>query len=110
MTADAFIFRPAVSVSLDADAYTATIEGHVLRVGDSSDFQRAVWSVLRILHASPGRVFERHTLLEQAGMFAEDPRSVDTAIKRLRRVTRPLGVDLVRTVHGIGYAYDPRKL
>lgn len=109
--ADAFVFveRP-VDVKLDRDAYEATIDGVTLRVGDGSDFQYAVWAVLVALYDNPRRVFGRDTLLKTVGVSAEDPRSMDTHIKRLRKVTKPLGVDLVRTVNRVGYIYDPRRI
>ncbi len=53
--------------------------------------------------ARPGVVFTRERLLQEVWGYADGtgPRTVDSHVRALRR---KLGEDVVRTVHGVGYA------
>lgn len=64
------------------------------------------FDLLVTLAASPRTVLTRETLLEQVWDWvdASGTRTVDSHIKALRR---KLGADLIRTVHGVGYAFEP---
>jgi len=55
------------------------------------------------LLARPGTVFSRERLLADVWGYADGtgPRTVDSHIRAVRR---KLGDDVIRTVHGIGYA------
>ncbi len=57
------------------------------------------------LAETPGVVYTREDLLEQVWGYAvaSGVRTVDSHIRALRR---KLGNDLVRTVHGVGYAIE----
>lgn len=63
------------------------------------------FELLRVLLASPGRVFSRDALTDQA--FGPDhhitDRTIDSHIRRLRRKFAELGADPVETVYGVGY-------
>jgi DNA-binding response OmpR family regulator len=63
------------------------------------------YDLLDSLARAPGTVLSRAMLLEQVWDWASDSgtRVVDSHIKALRR---KLGADLIRTVHGIGYALE----
>jgi DNA-binding response OmpR family regulator len=67
------------------------------------------FDLLAALAARPGTVLSREQLLADVWDWADasGTRTVDSHIKALRR---KLGADLVRTVHGVGYALeaDPR--
>ena len=57
------------------------------------------------LASRPGRVSTREELLEQVWGYdvPSGARTVDSHVRSLRR---KLGADLIRTVHGVGYAVD----
>jgi DNA-binding response OmpR family regulator len=64
------------------------------------------FDLLRVLAARPGAVLSREQLLAEVWGWRDGSghRTVDSHIRGLRR---KLGADLVRTVHGIGYALEP---
>jgi DNA-binding response OmpR family regulator len=61
------------------------------------------FDLLAHLAAHPGQVFTRAQLLDQVWGYGDDSgaRTVDSHVRALRR---KLGTDIVRTVHGVGYA------
>ena len=65
------------------------------------------FDLLACLVASPGRVMTREELLADVWDWpdASGTRTVDSHVKALRA---KLGPDLLRTVHGVGYAVEPR--
>lgn len=74
------------------------------------DFTRREFRLLYILFKRPGRVFSRAQLLELA--FPDDAmvfdRTVDSHIKNIRQKLKPYSTEgeLIRSVYGVGYAYD----
>ncbi len=64
------------------------------------------FDLLRVLAARPGAVHTREQLLAEVWGWRDGSgqRTVDSHVRGLRR---KLGADLVRTVHGIGYALEP---
>jgi DNA-binding response OmpR family regulator len=64
------------------------------------------FDLLVTLAASPRTVLTRERLLAEVWDWADasGTRTVDSHVKALRR---KLGADLVRTVHGVGYAFEP---
>jgi DNA-binding response OmpR family regulator len=64
------------------------------------------FDLLAYLAASPRAVLSREKLLEHVWDWvdAAGTRTVDSHIKAVRR---KLGPDLIRTVHGVGYAFEP---
>ncbi|WP_299600050.1 response regulator [uncultured Tateyamaria sp.] len=69
------------------------------------------YSLLKVFAENKGRVLNRDQLLEQAHDRSWDPfdRSIDIRISRLRRKleANPEKPEIIRTVRGIGYLYDP---
>ncbi|MGH9000022.1 MAG: response regulator transcription factor [Acidimicrobiia bacterium] len=61
------------------------------------------FDILALLGARPGVVFTRERLLSEVWGYSEvfGARTVDSHVQALRR---KLGADVVRTVHGVGYA------
>ena len=51
----------------------------------------------------PGRVSTREELLEQVWGY-EVPSGARTVDSHVRSLRRKLGADVIRTVHGVGYA------
>ena len=88
---------------IDADKWQATIDG--IQLG----LTRREFALLQSLVARPGRVFSRDQLLSLA--FPEDTevfdRTVDSHIRNMRRKIAAVSTwDLIRSVYGVGYAYD----
>ncbi len=66
------------------------------------------FDLLACLAERPRTVLTREQLLEQVWDWADasGTRTVDSHVKALRR---KLGSDLIRTVHGVGYALEPTR-
>jgi DNA-binding response OmpR family regulator len=103
----------AAAVGTGTPAPTVNVNG--LRIDGN---QRRVWSrddevhltptefdLLACLAARPGTVLSREALLAEVWGWADasGTRTVDSHVKSLRR---KLGADLLRTVHGVGYALE----
>ena len=75
----------------------------VHRDGDEVHLTPIEFDLLAHLLARPGVVFPRSQLLAEVWGYADGagPRTVDSHVRSLRR---KLGDDMVRTVHGVGYA------
>lgn len=69
------------------------------------------FSLLSLFARNKGRVLNRDQILEQAHDRSWDPfdRSIDIRISRLRRKIEPNAQkpQIIKTVRGIGYVYDP---
>ena len=82
----------------------------VSRGGVEAHLTPTEFELLVRLARSPGRVLSRERLLEEVWGW-DDPtqaptRTVDSHVKAVRR---KLGADVVRTVHGVGYAFEPPR-
>ena len=88
----------------DAD-WRATIDGHDLGL------TAVEYQLLKVLSARPGRIFSREQLMDS--MYKDErivsDRTVDSHIKKLRRKIeeRLPGQDLIHSVYGLGYKYEP---
>ena len=99
-----FIAPPAPNVNING----LRIDGASRRVWSDADevhLTPTEFDLLCCLAARPGTVLSREFLLAQVWGWAEasGTRTVDSHVKSLRR---KLGADLVRTVHGVGYALE----
>ena len=69
------------------------------------------FNLLSLFARNRGRVLNRDQILEQAHDRSWDPfdRSIDIRISRLRRKieANPQKPQIIKTVRGIGYIYDP---
>ncbi|SDX82362.1 two component transcriptional regulator, winged helix family [Ruegeria halocynthiae] len=112
------IAEPA-SVANDSDGarfgdYTLNNEAAKLLAPDGSEVQLTAmeYRLLKVFADNKGRVLNRDQLLEQAHDRSWDPfdRSIDIRISRLRRKleSNPEKPEIIRTVRGIGYLYDPK--
>jgi DNA-binding response OmpR family regulator len=86
-----------------------TIDSAARRVTVDSDEKHLTpteFDLLKTLARRPGVVFTREQLLAEVWGWRDGSgqRTVDSHIRGLRR---KLGTDLVRTVHGVGYALEP---
>lgn len=86
---------------IDAD------QRRVWRGGVEAQLTPLEFDVLARLAQRPRAVLARERLLEEVWDWADaaGTRAVDSHIKALRR---KLGADLIRTVHGVGYALETR--
>lgn len=77
----------------------------VTRGGNEAHLTPTEYDLLVCLANAPGTVLSREQLLEDVWDWvdASGTRTVDSHVKALRR---KLGSDLVRTVHGVGYALE----
>lgn len=77
----------------------------VTRNGETVHLTPTEFDLLAHLAATPGRVFTREELLATVWGYqiASGARTVDSHVRALRR---KLGADVIRTVHGVGYALD----
>ncbi len=74
----------------------------------------AEFRILRTLATQPGRVFSRNQVLDQLhdDSRAVTDRTVDSHVRNLRRklVAASDGADPIRSVYGLGYAFEwPRR-
>ena len=78
----------------------------MLRGGDEVHLTPTEFELLVVLAGVPETVLTRERLLAEVWDWADasGTRTVDSHIKALRR---KLGPDLIRTVHGVGYAFEP---
>ncbi len=105
--------KPGEDYALFGD-YTLDKEAAKLLSSDGTEVQLTAmeYSLLKVFAENKGRVLNRDQLLEQAHDRTWDPfdRSIDIRISRLRRKleTNPEKPEIIRTVRGIGYLYDPK--
>lgn len=88
---------------IDTERWQATLEGQPL------DLTRREFMLLQSLAARPGRVFSRDDLLALAFPGDTDvfDRTIDSHIRNLRRKIATITEDdPIRSVYGVGYAYD----
>lgn len=108
---------PAASKTDDRRAlfgdYVLDKDAAKLLASDGTEVQLTAmeYSLLKVFAANKGRVLNRDQLLEQAHDRSWDPfdRSIDIRISRLRRKleANPEKPEIIRTVRGLGYLYDP---
>ena len=67
--------------------------------------------ILKLLHAHSGKVVDRDTLYNQCWgrQYLPSSRTLDQHISKLRKTIEhdPRDPQIIQTVHGIGYRYDP---
>ena len=86
-------------LEIDPAARQVRIDGEVVHLTPTE------FDLLALLAARPGVVFSREQLLAEVWGWRDGSgqRTVDSHVRGLRR---KLGSDLVRTVHGVGYALE----
>ncbi len=91
---------------LDLDAARLTGED-----GEEMPLTSMEFNLLKLFARNRGRVLNRDQILEGAQDRAWDPfdRSIDIRISRLRKKieVNPSKPEVIRTVRGVGYIYDP---
>jgi DNA-binding response OmpR family regulator len=94
---------PLVDTVRIADVELDPARRRVRRSGEAVHLTPTEFDLIHYLAARPGRVATREELLEQVWGYdiPSGARTVDSHIRSLRR---KLGADVIRTVHGVGYA------
>ena len=97
--------QPDQGLLLDPPTMRATLDGRNL------DLTAVEFKLLAFLHARPGQIYSRDQLMERiyADQRIVNDRTIDSHIKKLRRKmeqVRP-GCDLIRSVYGVGYKFEP---
>jgi DNA-binding response OmpR family regulator len=87
-------------IDLDPATRRVTVRGEPVHLTPTE------FDLLRLLAGRPGVVFTREQLLAEVWGWRDGSgqRTVDSHVRGLRR---KLGAELVRTVHGVGYALEP---
>ncbi|MFF0816451.1 response regulator transcription factor [Rhodococcus sp. NPDC003318] len=91
---------------LDFGSVAIDLASRRVRCGDTEvHLTRTEFDLLAHLAARPGAAMARDTLLDDVWGWGAGAtsRTVDSHVKALRR---KLGGDLIRTVHGVGYAFE----
>jgi DNA-binding response OmpR family regulator len=73
--------------------------------GETVHLTPTEFDLLHYLAARPGRVATREELLAQVWGY-DVPSGARTVDSHIRSIRRKLGADLIRTVHGVGYAVE----
>ena len=91
---------------LGADGLELDLLAHeVRRDGEPVHLTPTEFDLLHYLAGRPGRVATREELLEQVWGY-EIPSGARTVDSHVRSLRRKLGAEIVRTVHGVGYAVE----
>lgn len=94
-------------LTMEDDAWRATIAGQDLGL------TAVEYQLLKVLSARPGRIFSREQLMDL--MYRDErivsDRTVDSHIKKLRRKLQEQLPDqeLIYSVYGLGYRFDPPR-
>jgi two-component system, OmpR family, response regulator BaeR len=94
-------------LALDHDGWRALADGRDIEL-TAVEFQ-----LLKVMMASPGRIFSRDQLMDH--MYRDhrivSERTVDSHIKKLRRKIADVWPDreIIRSVYGVGYKYQPEE-
>jgi two-component system response regulator BaeR len=92
---------------LDHDGWRALADGRDIEL-TAVEFQ-----LLKVMMASPGRIFSRDQLMDH--MYRDhrivSERTVDSHVKKLRRKIADVWPDreIIRSVYGVGYKYQPEE-
>ena len=101
--------RASTVSSLSIGEHRIDVQGRRVHRGDDEiHLTRTEFDLLVFLACRPRTAFSRDALLEHVWGWAAglESRTVDTHVKALRR---KLGSELIRTVHGVGYALEPPR-
>jgi len=95
---------PLPGLQLDEGRYCAIWEGQ------SVELTAVEFQLLRFLAATPGRIYSRQQLMDRIypDQRSVSDRTIDSHIKKLRRklLTITAGIELIRSVYGVGYTFD----
>ncbi len=91
--------------SVDALEFKARVDDHVF------DLSAREVKLLQAFHANPNKVLSRERLLDEVWgiTYYGTTRTLDQHIAQLRKKIAPASANqsVIRTVHGVGYKYEP---
>lgn len=94
-------------LTLDANSF------RVLAAGREIELTSVEFQLLQVLYRQPGRIFSRSALMDQIYQDQRivSDRTIDSHIKKLRKKLAELlpGQELIHSVYGAGYRYDPQR-
>ncbi|HEY8034369.1 MAG TPA: response regulator [Methylobacter sp.] len=98
---------PIVNLTLDPHSF------RVLAAEQEVELTTVEFQLLQVLYQQPGRIFSRSKLMDliyQDRRIVSD-RTIDSHIKKLRKKLTALSPDqeLIHSVYGAGYRYDPQN-
>ncbi len=95
-------------ITLDAHSFRVLASGHDIEL-TTVEFQ-----LLQALYRQPGRILSRSRLMDliYSDQRIVSDRTIDSHIKKLRKKLSELlpGQELIHSVYGAGYRYDPQAL
>jgi two-component system response regulator BaeR len=95
-------------ITLDANSFRVLASGHDIEL-TTVEFQ-----LLQALYRQPGRILSRSRLMDliYSDQRIVSDRTIDSHIKKLRKKLSELlpGQELIHSVYGAGYRYDPQAL
>jgi DNA-binding response OmpR family regulator len=96
------VIMGGLHIQLNPKSRNVTLDGKVI------DLTPIEFDLLHTMMANPGWAFSRSHLLEKVWGYIDGAgeETVTAHVSNLRRKLEPLGSGLIRTVHGIGYAYQ----
>ncbi|MDD2658640.1 MAG: response regulator [Methylococcales bacterium] len=110
------VLRRLQPINADFQTRSLKLYAHSFRVsaeGREVELTTVEFQLLQVLHQQPGRIFSRSKLMD---MIYRDrrivsDRTIDSHIKKLRKKLDELlpGQELVQSVYGAGYRYDPQQ-
>lgn len=96
---------PVRGLILDEPTMMAILDGRNL------DLTAVEFKLLAFLFARPGHIYNRDQLMERiySDQRIVSDRTIDSHIKKLRRKMEQVqpGCDLIRSVYGVGYKFEP---
>jgi len=97
--------EPASGLQLDAEGYRALLDGRDL------ELTAVEFNLFAYLVARPGRIYSRSQLMDAIypDRRVVTDRTIDSHIKKLRKKIAAVSPDneLIRSVYGVGYKYEP---
>lgn len=97
--------KPSSGLLLDEQRHLATFCGRTL------ELTVVEFKLLHLLTSQPGRVFDRYQLMDRiySDRRTVCDRTIDSHIKKLRKKLSEAGADLelIHSVYGAGYKYEP---
>ena len=83
-----------------------TVERRVRKASEEVHLTRTEYELLCRLAERPGQVLDRDQLLTDVWGWSDGASATRTVDSHVRALRRKLGDDVIRTVHGVGYALD----
>jgi len=88
------------------DIQVDTVERRVRLNGDAVHLTPTEYELLLRLAERPGQVLDRDRLLNDVWGWSDGASTTRTVDSHVRALRRKLGDNVIRTVHGVGYALD----